>query len=67
MPNTTAKYRVKTREEAMQKYEAWIRTQPKLLASLGELQGKTLVCFCKPKACHGDVLIKLIGVGVKNA
>ena len=20
------------------------------------LQGKTLVCFCKPKRCHGDIL-----------
>lgn len=20
------------------------------------LKGRTLVCFCKPKACHGDVL-----------
>lgn len=22
----------------------------------GELKGKILVCYCKPKACHGDVL-----------
>lgn len=21
-----------------------------------ELKGKTLVCFCKPKRCHGDIL-----------
>ena len=24
-----------------------------------ELHGKTLVCFCKPHACHGDVLAAL--------
>jgi len=23
------------------------------------LQGKTLGCFCKPKACHGDILAEL--------
>lgn len=28
--------------------------------SLHELYGKKLVCFCKPKACHGDVLVDLI-------
>lgn len=24
-----------------------------------ELKGKTLGCYCKPQACHGDVLAKL--------
>ena len=28
---------------------------------LKKLRGKTLVCYCKPKACHGDVLIELLG------
>ena len=28
---------------------------------LQKLRGKTLVCYCKPKACHGDVLIELLG------
>lgn len=23
---------------------------------LDELRGKPLICFCKPKACHGDIL-----------
>jgi len=41
-------------------YEKWIRKQPHLLAALHELEGKRLGCFCKPKACHGDVLVKLI-------
>ena len=26
---------------------------------LWELRGKTLVCYCKPLACHGDVLAGL--------
>lgn len=24
-----------------------------------ELKGKHLVCFCAPKACHGDLLLKI--------
>jgi hypothetical protein len=26
------------------------------------LNGKTLVCYCKPQACHGDVLVRLIRI-----
>lgn len=25
-----------------------------------DLHGKTLGCFCKPKPCHGDVLVSVI-------
>lgn len=25
-----------------------------------ELEGKNLGCWCKPEACHGDILVKLI-------
>lgn len=49
------------RAEVIRKYEAWLQQQPALLAALPELRGKTLVCFCKPQACHGDVLAKLVG------
>ena len=24
-----------------------------------ELRGKDLVCFCKPKVCHGDILLEI--------
>lgn len=41
-------------------YEDYIRKTPELWNSLEELEGKTLACWCKPKACHGDVLIKLL-------
>ncbi len=41
-------------------YEKWIRDQPELLASLSELKGRTLGCWCSPKPCHGDVLVKLV-------
>ena len=49
-----------TRLEVIDKYRDWIVAQPELLAQLHILQGKILGCHCKPKACHGDVLIELI-------
>jgi hypothetical protein len=27
---------------------------------LAKLRGKTLVCYCAPLACHGDVLVTLL-------
>jgi len=48
-----------TREQVIAKYRDWIKTKPKLLASLRELAGKRLGCHCKPKSCHGDVLVEL--------
>lgn len=52
-----------TRAEVIKKYEEWVTTSPEaehLRAKLPTLQGKTLGCCCKPKPCHGDVLVKLI-------
>lgn len=56
---TLAQFRVATREEAIARYEVWIKTQPHLIAALHELRGKVLGCWCSPKACHGDVLARL--------
>jgi hypothetical protein len=59
LDGTTARFRVRTREEAIAKYAAWIRTQSELMEALPELAGKTLGCWCAPKACHGEILIGL--------
>jgi hypothetical protein len=48
-----------TREEVIEDYRKWILTQPQLLAKLPELKGKILGCWCKPLACHGDVLAEM--------
>lgn len=64
LPNTLAKYRVKTRNEAIDKYGAWIMEQPHLLAQLESLRGKVLGCFCVPKRCHGHILIKLLSLKI---
>ena len=52
-----------TREEVIAKYEAWLRAQPKLMARLPELRGKVIGCWCKPLACHGDVLARFADEG----
>jgi hypothetical protein len=48
-----------TRAEVIEMYECWLLTQPKLLRRLPELRGRELGCWCAPKACHGDVLVRL--------
>lgn len=47
------------RDEVCDKHAEWIKTQPQLLAALGELKGKRLGCWCAPLRCHGDTLAKL--------
>lgn len=49
-----------TRKEVIIKYENWLVQQPHLMADIMELDGKTLGCWCHPKPCHGDVLVKVI-------
>ncbi|MGH9344373.1 MAG: DUF4326 domain-containing protein [Terriglobia bacterium] len=49
-----------TREQVIEKYKAWVVRQPQLMAALPELKGKTLGCWCAPRACHGDVLAELV-------
>jgi hypothetical protein len=49
-----------TREEAIARYRDYILNSPELMAKLPNLMGKTLVCWCKPEACHGDVLVDLL-------
>jgi hypothetical protein len=56
---TLAKHVVATRAEAIAKYEEWVKQQPHLMAALPSLKGKVLGCWCKPLACHGDVLARL--------
>lgn len=53
-----------TREEVVEKYRAmlfhndvfWSVKRAEIRLAL---KGKDLVCWCAPKACHGDVLLEL--------
>jgi hypothetical protein len=60
--DTLAKYIVSTRKEAIEKYREYILfgEGKHLLNDLHELKGKTLGCWCKPKSCHGDILVELV-------
>lgn len=48
------------RPELLELYRAWflerIERDPVFRARILELRGKVLGCFCKPQACHGDVI-----------
>jgi hypothetical protein len=57
---TRAQFVVRTRAEALEKYEHWVRAQPLLVAQLHELFDKVLGCWCDPFECHGTVLVKLV-------
>jgi hypothetical protein len=53
---------VADRPTVIRMYREWILNQPHLLKLLPTLKGKRLGCWCKPKACHGDVLVELINL-----
>lgn len=49
-----------SRDQVIEQYEKWLRSQPALVAAAKrELKGKSLVCWCAPMACHGDVLMRI--------
>lgn len=61
LDKSKAEFRVGSRDQAIEKYREWIKTQPRLLKALPKLRGKTLGCYCAPdQRCHGDVLIDLL-------
>ena len=49
-----------TREEVIEKFEDYaIKRLTREPDWLEPLRGKDLVCWCFPKACHADVLLRL--------
>lgn len=52
-----------SRSQVIRLYKEWLKTQPTLLEEARkELAGKDLVCFCAPKACHGDTLLAVANI-----
>lgn len=53
-----------TRKEAIEAYKTdfykRIKTDTNFLEQIKQLKGKTLGCYCKPQACHGDVIIEFL-------
>lgn len=48
-----------TRDEAIRRYRIYLDLNPSLKDAARRLQGKVLACWCKPAACHGDILAAL--------
>lgn len=55
------------RERIVHLYSNWflrkVHSDPEFRAAIRSLRGKTLVCFCHPKACHGDVIAAWLNGG----
>jgi hypothetical protein len=48
-----------SRSDVIKRYRDYILGDDDLMDSIHELVGQTLGCYCKPKSCHGDVLVEL--------
>jgi len=49
-----------TRKEVVEKYIELIENNPDLKELIKQqLKGKNLLCYCAPKLCHGDYLLKI--------
>ncbi len=58
--DTIAEFHVENREEAIRMFEEYLVNNEELMLSLHELKYKTLGCWCKPQACHGDIIKKYV-------
>ena len=48
------------REEVINLYRHYLRTHPKVLRAVDNLPKDAILgCFCKPLACHGDVIVEM--------
>lgn len=47
-----------TREEVIQKFHQYLCEDASLMEKVKTLKGKDLVCWCFPKACHGDIILR---------
>jgi hypothetical protein len=51
---------VASRDEAVSEYKKWVIKQPKVLKAIKNLpEDAILGCWCKPQACHGDVIAEI--------
>lgn len=71
VPSELAEFRVASRDEAVDRYEPWLREKLKydvvvrrafdelvsFYLAFGEL---TLICWCAPKKCHAEIIKKMI-------
>ena len=54
------KYDESDRDAVIVQYRDFLSRQPGFVErAQRELKGKTLACWCAPKACHADILLKV--------
>lgn len=77
LEKTKAEFYCKSREDAISNYEDYILNKIKnndeiicneinRLTDLAKKKDINLVCFCKPKSCHGDIIKKIIEKNIFN-
>ena len=53
-----------TREDVIRLYKEWfyerLEKMPTFKKKVLGLKGFTIGCWCKPKACHGDIIVKYL-------
>ena len=52
-----------TRQIVIDLYREWFYNQlkyPLFKAEVEKLRGLTLGCYCKPKPCHGDIIVEYL-------
>jgi len=68
---TKAEFHCNSREESIKNFENYLidkinKNDPKICDELNRIyllalkQDINLVCFCKPKSCHGDIIKKIL-------
>jgi hypothetical protein len=52
------------RDKVLQEYRIYLEKRVEedvdFRTKVMDLRDKTLVCFCKPKPCHGDILVEMV-------
>ena len=48
------------RDQLIAMFERYLLKNEELMRSLPELRDKTLICWCAPRQCHGDVLVRMV-------
>lgn len=52
------------RRQVIVKFKEYLDSNFELLSQVHLLKGKTLGCWCKPYACHGDYLVEVVDTSV---
>lgn len=59
-PYPVAKFGKRALELYRKYFKERIAGDPTFKGEIEELRGKRLGCFCKPKPCHGDVIVEYL-------